>query len=122
MLPKVTERSPGPRRIARALVALALAGCTTSTDPFSPLTVDGTVTRNGAPAPAEITLTAGNFRTSKIFPDGSFSLTVGGGGVPQSNCSSATVEAAVLDEDGRPGERESRFLGGCGAYTVDFEF
>ncbi len=123
MLPKVTARASARRRIAAALVALAPAACTTSTDPFTPLAVDGTVTRNGEPVPAEVTLRAGNFRASSIFPDGSFSLTVGGGGVPQSNCSSAQVEAAVLDEDGRTVlERESRFLGGCGAYTVDFEF
>lgn len=102
---------------------LVLLSCTTTTDPFAQLTVSGTVTREGEPAPVRIRLTAGNFSTAQNFFDGSYSITVGGGGVPASNCASAAVRAQLLDADGETVlDEEVRTLGECGEHVVDFEF
>lgn len=105
------------------LMGLVLLSCTTTTDPFAQLTVSGTVTRDGEPAPARIRLTAGNFSNAQNFFDGSYSLTVGGGGVPASNCPSAAIRAELLDTDGETVlDEEVRTLGECGEHVVDFAF
>ena len=107
------------------LVAPALAlACTTTTDPSSLLTVSGTATEAGAAAPVTITLTAGNFSASRLFTDGTYSLTLGGGSIPASDCPSASVmaelhppgdETTVLDE-------QVQGIGACGEHVVDFDF
>ncbi|MDZ7778979.1 MAG: hypothetical protein U5R14_03445 [Gemmatimonadota bacterium] len=104
-------------------LSLVLLSCTISTDPFARLTVSGTATQGGEPAPVRIRLTAGNFSTARNFFDGSYSITVGGGGVPASNCSSAAVRARLLDSDGETVlDEEVRTLGECGEHVVDFAF
>jgi hypothetical protein len=118
----VTEMSrPGTRLLL--LTPLLVLGCTTSTDPARLLTVTGTVTQSGEPATATISLTAGNFSASRAFDQGTFSLTLGGGGVPESACPTARVQATILEADGQTVlDEETRHLGECGEHTVHFEF
>lgn len=100
-----------------------LFACRMVTDPFTPITVSGTVTQSGEPAPASITLSAGSFSTTQTVEDGSYTITVGGGGVPESNCSSASIRARLLASDLETVlAEETRQLGACGSHTVDFEF
>lgn len=103
--------------------ALALA-CTTATDPSSLLTVTGTITQGGAPAPATITLTAGNFSASRLFTDGTYSLTLGGGSIPASSCGSAAIQVQLHppDDETTVLDEQVRQIGECGEHVVDFEF
>lgn len=104
-------------------LALALA-CTTTTDPSSLLTVSGTLTQGGAPAPVTITLTAGNFSASRLFTDGTYSLTLGGGSIPASTCGSAAVHAQLHPpgDDTTVLDEQAHAIGACGQHVVDFEF
>lgn len=105
------------------LMPLLVLGCTTGTDPARLLTVSGTVTQAGAPVAVTVTLTAGNFSASRDFEDGIYSLTLAGGGVPESACATAGVLATVYASDGETiVDEESRQLGECGEHTVNFEF
>lgn len=105
-----------------AVVVLLIAGCSVSTDPFASLTVSGTVTRAGEPAPARIRLSAGNFATENDYLDGTYTITVSGGGVPASNCASVRIDVSLLDDDGAVVDQDSRQIGECGQHVVDFEF
>jgi hypothetical protein len=108
---------------ALLLAPLSLAACTVSTEPVMTLSVTGTITREDAPAPAIVTLTAGNHETSIAFSDGTYSITVGGGVIPESACASAAISAQILAEDeGSDLEEQTRQIGTCGAHVVDFEF
>lgn len=114
------KKTPG--RLLLLILPLLAVGCTTATDPARVLTVNGTVTRAGTPATAAITLTAGNFSASQTF-DGAFTLTLGGGGVPESVCAAAALEAVLYDTDGETVlDDETRHLGECGEHTVHFAF
>lgn len=108
----------------RRLFALALlAGCTVTTEPLETLTVTGTITQGGDPAPALVRLTAGNFQTNIPFPDGTYTITVGGGAIPSSDCASAAIRAELLDTDLQTVlDEETRQLGSCGQHEVDFAF
>ena len=104
------------------MVGALLSGCTVSTDPFAALSVSGSITAGGAPAMARIELTAGNFRTVRDY-DGSYVISVSGGGVPASDCDDVAVSAELLDADGETVlDEESRTLNGCGDHVVDFAF
>ena len=109
--------------LACAVVAGGLlTGCKVGTDPFAALSVSGTITAAGAPAMARIELTAGNFRTVRDY-DGSYVVSVSGGGVPESDCDDVAISAGLLDEDGETVlDEEFRTLDGCGDHTVDFAF
>jgi hypothetical protein len=105
------------------VVPVLWLGCTSVTDPSRLLTASGTVTKAGVPSAATVMLSAGNFSTSRTITDGTFTLTVGGGGVPSSACSSARIEARIYAEDGETVvDEEVRNLLDCGEHTVDFEF
>jgi len=105
-----------------ATAMLMAAGCGTGTDPFAFLDASGTVTAAGEPAPARITLSAGSFSTTQEYPDGSYSITVGGGGVPASNCADAWIRAELLAPDRSVLDEQTRTLGACGQHVVDFTF
>jgi hypothetical protein len=103
-------------------VAGVLGGCTVSTDPFTPISVSGSITAGGAPAAARIELRAGNFRTVRGY-EGSYVISLRGGGVPASDCDDVTISAALLDVDGEAVlDEESRTLDACGDHVVDFAF
>jgi hypothetical protein len=93
-----------------------------STDPFEPLSVTGAITAGGAPAAARVELSAGNFKTVRDY-EGTYLISVSGGGVPASNCDDVTISAALLDTDGETVlEEETRDLDACGEHVVDFDF
>lgn len=102
--------------------ASLVTGCKVGTDPFAGLSVSGTITAGGAPATARIELAAGNFRTVRDY-DGSYVISVSGGGVPESDCDDVTISAELLDDDGETVlDEESRALDACGDHVVDFAF
>lgn len=105
------------------VAALLLGGCKITTDPLQTLTASGTVTQAGEPAPARIRLAAGNFSTTRDYPDGTFQITAGTGTLPSSNCPSAEITAWLLASDGQTLlDSETRVLGACGEHVVDFVF
>lgn len=109
--------------LGSTIAVTLLAGCKVSTEPLESLTATGTVTAGGEPAPALIELSAGNFQTIITFPDGNYSITVGGGAIPSSACASAAIRAGLLDEDEVTVlDEQTRQLGSCGQHEVDFEF
>lgn len=106
------------------LVAVAglVSGCKVSTDPFTTVSVTGSITAGGAPAAARIELSAGSFRTVRSY-EGSYVISVGGGGVPQSACDEVGISASLLDDDGETVlDQEAVMLAGCGDHVVDFDF
>ena len=111
------------RTLACVLVAGGLlTGCKVGTDPFAALSVSGSITEAGEPATARIELTAGNFRTVRDY-DGSYVISVSGGGVPESDCDDVAISAGLLASDGETVlDEEVRTLDGCGDHTVDFTF
>lgn len=105
------------------LACLVVTGCTVSTEPVVNISVTGTVTQGGDPVAAIMKLTAGNYTTEIAFSDGSYSITVGGGVIPQSSCSSAAIRAQVLAEGSTTElEEQTEQLGDCGTHVVHFEF
>jgi len=102
--------------------ALVVFACSSVADPFTPLNVTGTVTQGGSPAAARITLTAGGNRNERDFPDGTYSITTGGGGLPESFCSDVQISAGLLSPEGTVVDTQTRTIGACGDHVVDFEF
>lgn len=98
-----------------------VAGCSVTTDPYTPLSVSGSITAGGEPAIARVELAAGNFRTVRDY-EGSYLISVSGGGVPASSCGDVSISAALLDTDGTVLDEETRDLNDCGEHVVDFEF
>lgn len=110
-------------RLLLLLVAgTALAACQSVADPFTLLNVTGTVTQAGSPAAARITLTAGGNQNEREFPDGSYSITTGGGGIPESLCSEVRIAAGLLSPEGTVVDTQTRTIGACGDQVVNFEF
>jgi hypothetical protein len=105
--------------IAAAVVVVA---CTSVADPFTPLNVSGTVTQGGSPAAAHITLTAGGNSIGRDFLDGTYSISMGGGGLPESFCSQVRISADLLSPEDSVIDSQSRNIGACGDHIVDFEF
>lgn len=102
---------------------LLIAACTSVADPFMTVVVTGTVTQGGEPAPARIRLAAAGFALQRDFPDGVYSITTGGGGVPESYCDEVRITANLLSADGSTVlDTQSREIGACGEFGVDFEF
>jgi hypothetical protein len=110
-------------RLLLLVVPVLWLGCTSVADPSRLLTASGTVTKAGAPTAATVELSAGNFSVSRAITDGTFTLTLGGGSVPLSACSSARIEVRIYAEDGQTVvDEEARNLLDCGEHTVHFEF
>jgi hypothetical protein len=107
-------------RAAILLPWLLLFGCTSVSEPVVILTASGTITRNGAPATADIELSANTFQSSRAFT-GTYQITVSA--IPESNCGAATLVAQLLDTDGVTVlDEQTRNLGECGDFEIDFEF
>lgn len=103
--------------------AIGCVGCSVGTDPSTILSASGEVTRGGQPAPATVTLSAGSsYSSSRTVNDGVYQLAIQGG-LPESQCSSASVRAELLDpESGDVVDERVENVGACGAHEVDFEF
>ena len=105
------------------LASLGWAACTVAPDPFVVLRITGTVTQGGAPAPAKVELLVGQTVNGRTFPDGTFELTPGGGGLPSMDCGSVAVRAQLLAPDLQTVlASETRNVGSCGVHVVDFVF
>lgn len=105
------------------LVSLGLAACTVEPDPFVVLRITGTVAQGGVPAPAKVELLVGQTVNGRTFPDGTFELSPGGGGLPSMDCGSVAVRAQLLAPDLETVlGSETRNLGECGEHVVDFVF
>ena len=116
-------QKPAATLFASLFVVTGIA-CTSTTDPFTPLLVSGTVTQGGDPALARVRLSAEGFQSSvETESDGTYSLTTGGGGVPESFCPSVRVTAALLGADSvTVVDEQTRAIGSCGEHMVDFDF
>ena len=109
------------RLLLAALVALA--ACTIEPDPFEVVSVTGTVTQGGLPAPAIVQLLVGPTVNGRTFPDGTFALTPSAGGVPSMDCDSLAVRARLLAPDLQSIlASQTVNLPGCGQHVVDFVF
>ncbi len=111
------------RGVFLLVVPVLWLGCTSVAEPLRVLTASGTVTKAGVPTAATVMLSAGNFSVSRAITDGTFRLTLGGGSVPLSACSSARIEVRIYAEDRQTVvDEEARTLLDCGEHTVNFEF